>query len=228
MFVRFRQSGRRLQVSLVETRRVGGKIAHDHIGGLGSIGVPQSPADRIEFWTKLHQRLAALANRIHGETHGKVLGSIHARIPMPTQDDQRTVQLENAKEDAQFWDALRDLQVSEIEDRKGAVSAMQRSIAEREPAAADAAAKANAAQERLQRVERGEAVGGVSKPGSLKDLVAAIGWKPSDARHARRLAAIGEIEGAWPELIADVGKRQRQAEKAASRAILSKRRRVTA
>ena len=143
---------------------------------------------------KLHQRLAALANRIDGETHSKVLGSVHARIPMPTQDDQRAIQLENAKEHAQFWEALQDLQVSEIEDRKGALCAMQRSIAEREPAAADAAAKTKIAQERLGRIERGEEVGGVGKSGSLKDLLAAIGWKPSDARHARRLRRLVRLK----------------------------------
>ena len=31
MFVRFRQSARRLQLSLVETRRDGSKVRHEHI-----------------------------------------------------------------------------------------------------------------------------------------------------------------------------------------------------
>jgi hypothetical protein len=37
MFVRFRETGRRLQCSLIETRRVDGKVRHEHIASLGSI-----------------------------------------------------------------------------------------------------------------------------------------------------------------------------------------------
>ncbi len=102
MFTRFRETARCLQVSLVETHRTGGRVRHSHVAGLGSIGVSPSPADRIAFWTKLHQRLAALANRIDGATHGVILAAVHARIPMPTPDDQRAVQIENARADARF------------------------------------------------------------------------------------------------------------------------------
>jgi hypothetical protein len=37
MFVRFRQTPRRLQASLVETRRSNGKVRHEHIASLGSV-----------------------------------------------------------------------------------------------------------------------------------------------------------------------------------------------
>jgi hypothetical protein len=37
MFVRFRQQARRLQVSLVQNRRVAGKVRAEHIGALGSV-----------------------------------------------------------------------------------------------------------------------------------------------------------------------------------------------
>jgi hypothetical protein len=37
MFVRFRQTAQRLQASLVETRRIDGKVRHEHIAGLGSV-----------------------------------------------------------------------------------------------------------------------------------------------------------------------------------------------
>jgi hypothetical protein len=84
MFARFRMIGHRLQVSLAETRRADGKVRHEHIASLGSILEPMTTADRVAFWTRVHQRLAKLSNRIDAETAGKILGSIHARVPMVT------------------------------------------------------------------------------------------------------------------------------------------------
>lgn len=37
MFVRFRQTRKRLQASIIETRRADGKVRHEHIAGLGSV-----------------------------------------------------------------------------------------------------------------------------------------------------------------------------------------------
>ena len=76
MFVRFRQAGHKLQTSLIETRRVDGKVRHEHIAGLGSIILPPSVTERITFWQRLHDRLAKLANRVDPEMHGKVLGAV--------------------------------------------------------------------------------------------------------------------------------------------------------
>jgi hypothetical protein len=39
-------------------------------------------ANRVAFWSALHERLAKLSNRIDGEAHGKILGAVHALIPM--------------------------------------------------------------------------------------------------------------------------------------------------
>jgi hypothetical protein len=101
MFVRFRETPYGLQVSLIQTRREGSKVRHEHIAGLGAIIIPATAADRIDFWRRLHARLSALSNRILDE-HGKILGAVHGRIPMPTPDEQRSVQLENAKADQRF------------------------------------------------------------------------------------------------------------------------------
>src|SRR4051812_9556418 len=99
MFARFRQSGRRLQVSLVGTRRLDAKVRHEHVASLGSIAVPPSVADRVAFWNQLHQRLARLLNQIDAETQGKILGAVHGRIAMPMIDEIRALQLENAEAD---------------------------------------------------------------------------------------------------------------------------------
>jgi hypothetical protein len=91
MFVRFRETPYGLQVSLIQTRREGGKVRHEHIAGLGAITVPTSAADRIAFWRRLHDRLSALSNRIVDE-QSKILGAVDERIPMPTPDELRDVQ----------------------------------------------------------------------------------------------------------------------------------------
>jgi hypothetical protein len=50
MFVRFRETPRRLQLSLVETSREGGKVRHEHVASLGAVPMPLSVAGRVEFW----------------------------------------------------------------------------------------------------------------------------------------------------------------------------------
>jgi hypothetical protein len=64
MFVRFRQQGRRLQASLMQTQRVSGKMQSEHIASLGSVDAEVSVRERLAFWAKLPERLARLANRV--------------------------------------------------------------------------------------------------------------------------------------------------------------------
>ena len=87
MFVRFRQTPRRLQASLVETRRLDGKVRHEHIASLGSVEMPLTVAGRIAFWLGVNARFPMLANRIDPAMQGKLRGDIHNRIPMVTPDE---------------------------------------------------------------------------------------------------------------------------------------------
>ena len=144
---------------------------HEHVAGLGSVPSRLSPADRIAFWTKLHQRLDTLGNRVDAARRGAILTAIHARIPMPTQDDQQAVQLERAQADARFWETLAEMHTDDIEGHKGLLASAQRAIAEREPLAADTAAKAQAAKDRLARVEQGEDVAGHPAPMTREDML---------------------------------------------------------
>ena len=91
VYVRFRYAGNRLQVSLIEAHQVESKVHQEHLASLGSIPVPPSVADRVAFWSQLHERLAKLSNRYGAELHGKVLGEVHAEVPMPTADEQRAL-----------------------------------------------------------------------------------------------------------------------------------------
>jgi hypothetical protein len=59
---------------------------------------------------------------------GKILGEVHARIPMVTADEQRALQLENAETDAQFWSGIHDMNAGTVEDHKQLVVTAQRTI----------------------------------------------------------------------------------------------------
>jgi hypothetical protein len=145
MFVRFRQTDRSLQVTLSATRRDAGRVRHEHIASFGSVPLspqePLAPADRITFWTKLHQRFDALSNQVDAAQHGAILTAIYAPIPMPTMDDHQAVQLDHARADARFWETLADGYAEQIEGNKKVLGAAQKAITEREPLAADTAAK---------------------------------------------------------------------------------------
>jgi hypothetical protein len=87
MFVRFRICRNRLMVSVVDTRRVGRKVQHKHISGLGGINVETSVADRIKFWQAVYDRLPTLADRIDAAAQAKILAALQARIPIVTPEE---------------------------------------------------------------------------------------------------------------------------------------------
>jgi hypothetical protein len=224
MFVRFRESRSRLQVSLVETRRVGGKVQHEHVAGLGSLPLPLTVPGRIDFWARLHARLGQLANRIDATMQGKILGEVHMRVPMVTADEQRALQLENAKQDLGHSSAMRDIHAGQVEGHKGLVAAAERAIRAAEAAAAQASEQAQAAQERIAKIERGEDVaGGLGHPLTREDFDAeliAAGFTRADLRHMETLGALPEE--AIP-LIRDAAlKASARAERSAARALRKK------
>jgi hypothetical protein len=59
MFVRFRKTAHRLQVSLIETRWAAGKVRSEHVAGLGSIHVGH-------VWTASWQGLSELMQHWSG------------------------------------------------------------------------------------------------------------------------------------------------------------------
>jgi hypothetical protein len=219
MFVRFRQSGHRLQTSLIENRRVDGKVRHERIASLGSITLSPSVADRITFWQRLHGRLAKLSNRVTTEDQSKVLGAVHAKVPMVTADEQRALQLENAKADAQFWDRMADMYGGTATDHKGLAARAERTAAEGEVERAKAAEHAARAKERVERIERGENVeGGLGKQQiDVEAILIEAGWTKADFRRARRLAELGDR--ASEELSAEVMRRHKRGEDVAIRAV---------
>ncbi len=130
-------------------------MRHRHVASLGSIALDPSPADRIAFWTKLHQRLAGLGNRMDDAARGAILAAVHARVPMPTLDDTGAVQINNAREDARFWQTVSEMHAATVEESKVLAAKLSASIAKREAIAAETAAKARAAADRLAKIEQG-------------------------------------------------------------------------
>jgi hypothetical protein len=157
MFVRFREKGSRLQVSLIETHRDGGKVQHEHIASLGSIEIPQTIEARIAFWQRLHPRLAKLSNRVTDQA--KLLGEIHARIPMVTLDEMHAEKLANAETIERFWAALQDMNQAQVEDQKALIARAERAIASAQAAANNTAANAARAKgsSRAPQERRGRA-----------------------------------------------------------------------
>jgi hypothetical protein len=195
MFVRFRQQGRRFQASLMQTRRVSGKMHSEHIASLGSVDVEVSVRERLAFWAKLPGRLARLGNRVGRDDQAKVYAALHARIPMVTADEQRAIQQANAEGDERFWEAMRDMGTASVEEHKALISSAEKRIAEQAPKAAEAGERAQAAKDRLERIRRGESVpGGLGKPFDVRAALEAAGFTERDLRRMRLLASLTEAE----------------------------------
>jgi hypothetical protein len=210
MFVRFRERQERLQVSVVQARRVDGKVRHEHVASFGSVPVPASIEDRLAFWKHLHERLSKLSNRIEPGAQGKLL--------------------RNAEADERFWTSLRDMNVASVEDHKALAATVARVIADMQSAADDAAAKSAAAKERAERIKRGEDVqGGLGKPQTREDiekeLIARYGWTRADFVHSAFVGSLPTdvFDAAVKEFTRQSESRRHSAFKAAVRAVLKRR-----
>ena len=154
MFVRIRKSTKKLRLSLVESRRVDGKVRHEHIASLGSIPQTMTVAERREFWRRLDMRLAALGNRIDLDA-ARALIAAHA--PPPTKAEIDILDLERY---AEAWQRLADF-FGPHEFKQTAFKQAMRKMSEALKAKehANAAARVAKARERIERVRKGEDAG---------------------------------------------------------------------
>jgi hypothetical protein len=143
-------------MSLIETKRVDGRVRHEHIASLGSVPMAPTPGDRLAFWKRLHERLGKLANRVDPETQAKVLGQIHARVPMVTLDEQRAIELEGAESDLAQWSSVHRLYGAGIEDQRSLIEVTQQSVTRLTEQQATNAAALETAKERVERLKRGD------------------------------------------------------------------------
>lgn len=222
MFVRFRQTARRLQVSLSATSRSDGRVRHEHVAGLGSVPLSPSVADRAVFWTKLHQRLDTLGNRLDAAQRTAIMTAVYARIPMPTADDQQADLLVAVRSDAAMTATVSDMLVEELAALKNLAASMARRIAETETKLADTKAIAQTAADRVARAERGEPVA-VPPPRTRKDMLRMLGWTAADAQHAETLIRIHALGGEEVEnrLVDMAERRGKTLERAVARELLA-------
>jgi hypothetical protein len=192
MLVRFRRRHRRLQASLLESRRVAG-VPHprsEHVAMLGSIAVPMDVAGRLAFWQALHERLARLANRISPEQQAAIMGKVHERIPMVSIPEQQSLQRENAEEDVRFWETMAAMQSEQAEEHDKLAAMAGKRAKDHAAEATKAREEAAHAKGRQDRLARGEAVaGGLSRVDGAAVLKAA-GWTAADRKHARVVAEL--------------------------------------
>lgn len=225
MFVRFRTARSRLQVSLIETRRIEGKVRHEHVAGLGTIEMPLTVDGRIEFWRRLHERLGRLANRFDTAALGKVVDEVHARIPMVTAEEIRAHQLENTEAEEHFWQHLAEMQTELAASNDHLAASAQQTATEAKAQAEYASGNAAAARDRGERLKRGEAVaGGLRKPMDMEQTMRAAGMTAASIRRALQTHMISELGGkaGFKELLDEMEKRKRAAENAAKRAVLKR------
>jgi hypothetical protein len=199
MFVRFRRTKTRLQASLVRSYRQGGKLCHEHVAMLGTVDAPASVAGRLAFWQSLHERMTRLGNRVDAATQAKALGDVHARIPMVTPEEQRELQLANAKADAQFWDSIADAQGGTVEGHAGLIGSAEREKAKAAAEHAKATERAAAAKDRIDRIERGEDVtGGLGKPltfAQARAILLDAGLSEADITRCTQVTKISDAFG---------------------------------
>jgi hypothetical protein len=201
MFVRFRTTRTTLQVTLLAGRRVDGRVRHEQVASLGSVETPLTIEGREAFWHQLHETLGRLGHRVDATTAGKILGEVHARIPMVTADERTARAIELAEQERTVWDGMQAM----LAERAGGMAATAEKAtaasAEDQKAAADAAARSAAAKDRVERLRRGEAVSSIGKPLDFEEILREAGLTNADLRHMRVLASLDWDEATQQALV---------------------------
>jgi hypothetical protein len=176
MFARFRQVRNRLSVSIVEAARDGTRVRQSHVASLGSVPLPPSPADGVRFWVKAHRRLATLGNRLDDEMRETIMATIHARIPIPTAEDQEAARNSGREANAALFAALRD----------------------KHRALADAYSRESAQQTAAAEAVNGLEAAHASRPmtrAETRRFLKSIGMTAAELRHCEELSALSELVG---------------------------------
>jgi hypothetical protein len=134
MFVRFRQHGSRLYVSLVRARRVDGKPRQEQVAALGGVPVGADPGrrpyvatrERVALWQCLHQSIADLP----AEEQGRLMAAVHARVPLPTEEERGAADLSEAEHDAAFWERMRATSLKQADGYRQLAALAERKAAE--------------------------------------------------------------------------------------------------
>jgi hypothetical protein len=187
---------------VVEAQRKAGHSSPVHIATLGSIVHNPTTEQRMAFWTKVHQRLGTLSNRIDIKAQSVLMESIHKRVPIPTQADQQITIVEAVKADVNFRNIMADMHDEKLAGLYSLVALTEKQIKAIEPLAKDARENANIAQDHLARAEKGEMVP-TSPPMTREQIMKAGGWTERDMQHMMRLAEINRL-GGWDAMMKEM------------------------
>jgi hypothetical protein len=192
MFVRFRERHGRLLVSLVETRRVAGKVRQEYIADFGAIDMPPSARDRQTYWPKVHERISRLSNRIPSDQVGAIIGAIHARVPMVSVDEVPAINKDGAEKNLKWWQTHQAWCDEQVELHKLMKADVERKV----EMWSEQAARSRAGVERAQA-----AIDDPTKPPppelTRKEMIRilrAAGMTKQDMHRARKVAAMSEEE----------------------------------
>jgi hypothetical protein len=156
MFVRFRQHNARLYVSLVLTKRVDGKVRQEHVAGLGSVVVGANPGrypwvatrERVKLWQRLHENIADLP----AADQGRLMAAVHARVPLPTEEERGAADLGEAEHDAAFWEQMHGTSLKQADSYRKLAAHAERRAAEEEEQAKQEAERSEKAKARAARL----------------------------------------------------------------------------
>jgi hypothetical protein len=118
----------RLEVSIVETHRDGGKVRQQHVASLGSYFLPGSLRARESFWSNCEARLERLANRI-GPDMDRLREDIAARIPPLTDEDSKAIDAAAWQQLEAWWNDLAKRRIERAQDSEKEAVALRRDAA---------------------------------------------------------------------------------------------------
>jgi hypothetical protein len=197
MHVRSRLHHRRLQISLIDTRRVDGKVRQEHVASLGSVPPDMTVQDRQAFWTQVHPRLSRLDNRLGPDERARVMGELHEIVPMVPLDAAISGKIETETRNLKRSTDLRDMFQEMVDGKKALLAKLQREIAEGEVHVAKMDDSVKHHRDKLDRLEAGEDVP-VSKEldrAATRAICKEAGWTRSNFHRAALMQELGGEEG---------------------------------
>src|SRR5262249_50804650 len=160
------------------------RVRHEQVATFGSIALPMTVEGRDAFWQRLHETLARLDNRIDPAAAAKLMGDVHARIPMVTADERTAAAIAVAEEDERVWTGVQGMFAgigTGMAEVAAKASADGNDACQR---AAEAAKHVTEAQDRIARLRRGEVVA-PSQAIDPERVLRDVGWTTGDLNHAR-------------------------------------------
>jgi hypothetical protein len=194
MHIRSRLHHRRLQISLIDTRRVEGKVRQQHVASLGSIPPGMTVQDRVKFWTQLHPRLSRLDNRLGPAERARIMGELYAVVPMVPINDAIAGKVDVARRNMDTSTRLRDMFQETVDNQKVMLAKLQRDIAEGEAQVAKMDEAVKRDEHKLNRLEAGEDVPVVTELdyGAVRAICKKAGWTRSMFHRAALMARLDD------------------------------------